>query len=140
MSYSIYKKLCKLNNVSSAEVSKATGISQQTLSAWKKGDYIPKTDKRRKIAEYFGVSLEFLDADIEIDEEIDCTEFYDKVKKYLEMEGFDSEQEIHNISDDERYVIKFRNALNSMSEEKKQLMKDNIDNMYKMLGIDPENL
>lgn len=44
------------------------------------------------------------------------------------------------LSDDERYVIKFRNALNSMDESKKQLMKDNIDTMYKMLGIDPTNL
>ena len=39
---------------------KDTGISQSTLTNWKNGNYVPKIDKLRKIADYLGVSLEYL--------------------------------------------------------------------------------
>lgn len=58
-----------MNNVKSAEVARATGISQQTISAWKSGEYSPKTDKRRKIADYFNVPLSYLDGEIQ---EVEC--------------------------------------------------------------------
>jgi len=60
MSYSVYEKLCKLNNVKTAEVARATGIHPQTFSDWKKGKYTPKQDKLQKIADYFKVSLNYL--------------------------------------------------------------------------------
>lgn len=63
MSYLTYENLCKLHNVKTSDVCKATGISPQTISAWKKGEYEPKADKRRKISDYFGVPLSYLDRD-----------------------------------------------------------------------------
>jgi transcriptional regulator with XRE-family HTH domain len=60
MSYEIFEKLCRMKSVSPSAVSKSTGVSKSTLSAWKKGDYTPKTDKLEKIADYFGVPLEYL--------------------------------------------------------------------------------
>ena len=41
-------------------MSKETGVSQSTLSDWKRGISTPKQDKLQKIADYFGVSLEYL--------------------------------------------------------------------------------
>ena len=35
-------------------------MSQPTLSEWKKGTYTPKQDKLQKIADYFGVTLDYL--------------------------------------------------------------------------------
>ena len=61
MSYEIFEKLCKAKGVNARTVSIATGIDSGTLSHWKNGHYEPKADKRRLIAEYFGVSLEYLD-------------------------------------------------------------------------------
>ena len=61
MSYEIFEALCRQNGVKPYTVSKATGIDSATFSAWKKGEYTPKTDKRKKIAEFFNVSLEYLD-------------------------------------------------------------------------------
>lgn len=58
--YEIFKKLCEKNGVSSADVARATGVAKATLSEWKKGTYRPKADKLQKIADYFGVSLDYL--------------------------------------------------------------------------------
>ena len=58
--YEIFEKLMKEKGVRAADVAKATGIAPQTLSAWKKGESNPKNDKLQKIADYFGVSLEYL--------------------------------------------------------------------------------
>lgn len=58
--YDIFAKLLKKNNVTPYQISKATGIAQTTLSAWKNGRSTPKIDKLQKIAEYFGVSVDYL--------------------------------------------------------------------------------
>lgn len=58
--YDIFEKLMKANGYTAYKVSLETGIAQSTLSDWKKGKSTPKTDKLQKIADLFGVSLEFL--------------------------------------------------------------------------------
>jgi len=40
-------------------VAKDTEISTSTLSDWKTGRSIPKVDKLKKIADYFGVSITY---------------------------------------------------------------------------------
>ena len=58
--YKIFEQLLQLKGVTAYQVSKETGISQATLSSWKKGTYTPKQDKLQKIADYFGVSIDYL--------------------------------------------------------------------------------
>lgn len=58
--YKRYEELLNLRKVSSYKISKATGISTVTLSKWKQGIYTPKPDKLQLIADYFGVSLNYL--------------------------------------------------------------------------------
>lgn len=58
--YEIFDKLLKLNNVTAYKVSKETGIPYSALSEWKMGRSEPKRDKLEKIADYFGVSVDFL--------------------------------------------------------------------------------
>ncbi|WP_342480093.1 helix-turn-helix transcriptional regulator [Paenibacillus sp. FSL L8-0340] len=41
------------------QVSKETGISTATLSNWKRGNYKPKTDKLKILADYFGVTVDY---------------------------------------------------------------------------------
>ena len=60
MYYENFEKLCNLNGVRPGTVSKATGISTATLTSWKQGKYTPKQDKLQLIADYFGVTLEYL--------------------------------------------------------------------------------
>ena len=58
----MYKKFEKLLNergITAYQVGKDTGVSTATLTEWKKGTYTPKADKLMKIAEYFGVPIEY---------------------------------------------------------------------------------
>ena len=59
--YSVFAELLSKFGVRASDVSKATGINQTVFSEWKKGKSRPKDDKRQKIADYFGVSLHYLD-------------------------------------------------------------------------------
>lgn len=59
MDYKKYKKLLNETNLTSYKVSKDTGISQSTLSDWKLGVSVPKIDKIKKLADYFGVSVDY---------------------------------------------------------------------------------
>ena len=43
-----------------SDVSRETGVSYSTFTDWKTGRYTPKADKTQKIADYFGVPLEYL--------------------------------------------------------------------------------
>lgn len=58
--YEIFSELLQKNGVTPYKVSKATGVSQSTLSDWKRGISTPKQDKLQKIADYFGVPLTYL--------------------------------------------------------------------------------
>lgn len=58
--YEIFEKLMKSHNLTAYQISKETGVAQSTLSDWKKGKSKPKTDKLQKIADYFGVSVDYL--------------------------------------------------------------------------------
>ncbi|MGI5896095.1 MAG: helix-turn-helix domain-containing protein [Oscillospiraceae bacterium] len=58
--YEIFEQLLHQKNVTPYRVSKETGISTATLSDWKKGRSTPKMDKMQKIADYFGVSVDYL--------------------------------------------------------------------------------
>ena len=58
--YEIFAKLMADRGVSAYRVSRDTGISQTTLSDWKRGRSVPKLEKMEKLAEYFGVTVEYL--------------------------------------------------------------------------------
>ena len=60
MGYETFEKLCKKRGVKPADVSRATGIATATLTSWKKGAYSPKQDKLQKMADFFGVSVDYL--------------------------------------------------------------------------------
>lgn len=58
----MYKKFAALldkNNKTAYRVSKDTGISTATLSNWKNGNYVPKVDKLKILADYFDVSVDY---------------------------------------------------------------------------------
>ena len=58
--YEIYCKLRDEQGVKDADVVKETGITKSTFSDWKNGRSKPKNDKLQKIADYFGVTLDYL--------------------------------------------------------------------------------
>lgn len=58
--YQKYAELKSKAKVTDYEVAKQTGVSTSTLTNWKYGRYVPKTDKLLALAKYFDVSLEEL--------------------------------------------------------------------------------
>ena len=60
MDYNIFENLLKMNKTTVYRVSKDTGIAASTFTDWKNGRSVPKLDKIKLIANYFGVSLEYM--------------------------------------------------------------------------------
>lgn len=58
--YEIFEQLLQKYGVTTYQVSKATGISQSTFSNWKSRRNLLSADKATLIANYFGVSLDYL--------------------------------------------------------------------------------
>lgn len=58
--YEIFEHLMKERGITAYRVSKDTGISQATLSDWKKGRCVPKSNKIQILADYFNVSVDYL--------------------------------------------------------------------------------
>jgi len=58
--YEKFEELLKENNVTVAEVSKATGIRQSTLSNWKRRKGNLNVVNTQKIADFFGVTTKEL--------------------------------------------------------------------------------
>lgn len=58
--YEIYCKLRDERGVKDSDVVKGTGITKSTFSDWKTGRSKPKNEKLQKIADYFGVTVDYL--------------------------------------------------------------------------------
>ena len=57
--YNKYVELLKKTGKTSYQVSKDTGIGQNTLSNWKTGRSKPKVEKLKILADYFGVDVRY---------------------------------------------------------------------------------
>ena len=110
--YEIYQILLDEKGLKNADVARATGISNMTLSDWKRGKSVPKSDKMRKIAEYLNVSVDYLmtGKDGAFTKEIAETD-----AKLLFMN-----KEI------KKYALK----LNNLPKEKQKIIMDLIDQIY----------
>lgn len=51
--------LAKARNVTFYSLADKLGLSRSVFSDWKSGKSMPKTDKLLKIAEFFGVSVDY---------------------------------------------------------------------------------
>lgn len=62
----MYDRYCRLRDekgVKDATVARETGISRSTFTDWKNGRSQPKNDKLQKIADYFGVTVNYFASD-----------------------------------------------------------------------------
>lgn len=58
--YEVFEQLLQKYNVTTYQVSKATGIAQSTFSSWKSRKNLLSGEKAKKIADYFGVTVDYL--------------------------------------------------------------------------------
>ena len=57
--YEKFVELLERTGRTTYQVAKATGISTAAFTAWKQGKYNFKQDKLQKIADYFGISIDY---------------------------------------------------------------------------------
>ena len=119
--YLAFSKLLNERGVTAYKVSKETGVTQSTLSDWKRGRSTPKTDNMKKIADYFGVSIDYLMTGKESNDENTSTE-----KDYAKNET-------------ERKLLVLCRKANDVSEEERKdiinLFENTIDLYLKAKGI-----
>lgn len=58
--YEIFENLLKERGVTAYKVAKESGVTQTALSNWKTGKSTPTTKTLQKIADYFGVTIDYL--------------------------------------------------------------------------------
>ena len=58
--YEVFEQLLQKFGVTTYQVSKATGIGQSTFSSWKARRNLISGEKAKIIADYFGVSVDYL--------------------------------------------------------------------------------
>lgn len=109
--YEIFEQLLQENNVTPYKVSKTTGIATATLSDWKNGKSTPKQDKLQLIADYFGVTVDYL-------------------------MGRNSEENSLNMNDDDFkriQLIKINPDIKALIDESADLSKKDIDFIIEMV-------
>lgn len=58
--YEIFEQLLQKHNLTAYKVAKEAGVTQTALSNWKAGRSTPTTKTLQKIADYFGVTIDYL--------------------------------------------------------------------------------
>lgn len=58
--YEVFEQLLQKHGISAYKVAKEAGVTQTALSNWKSGRNTPSTTTLQKIADYFGVSIDYL--------------------------------------------------------------------------------
>lgn len=58
--YEVFEQLLQKNGVTPYKVAKESGVTQTALSNWKSGRSTPTTKTLQKIADYFGVTIDYL--------------------------------------------------------------------------------
>ncbi len=58
--YSVFEQLLQKYNITPYKVAKEAGVTQTALSNWKSGRSTPTTKTLQKIADYFGVTIDYL--------------------------------------------------------------------------------
>ena len=85
--YDRFQMLLDQKGIKPSDVAKTTGIRASTFSDWKKGRYTPKLDKLQKIADYFGVPVEYFSGEPEQPKSILDTKIPKDLRRILEDEA-----------------------------------------------------
>jgi transcriptional regulator with XRE-family HTH domain len=60
MFYDIFLSLCQEKGIKPSAAAEACGINRSNVSLWKSKGYTPRSEALNAIAEYFGVSVDYL--------------------------------------------------------------------------------
>lgn len=118
--YDCVTKLCKEKKISLAALAREVGLSNSATTYWKHGS-VPKYETMKKIADYFGVTVEEL---LDIDKEYLDNYVDDYVDNYASKEGIDKKEFKKRVIEQEieEYPIDF--YLNIVENAEKAVVKN----------------
>ena len=102
--YEIYQRILDEKGLKNADVARATGISNITLSDWKRGKTVPKLDKMQKIAEYLNVSVDYLMTGKEIEFTAEMADM-DSELIFMEKRIKEYALKLSNLSEEDKIQI-----------------------------------
>lgn len=117
--YERFEKLLKEHGISTYRVAKDTKITTSLFSQWKSGKNQPKTSTLQKIADYFGVSLDWLLGNTDI--------------KYIPDENNTVVIEKDDFSAHEKEFIEMYRQL---PKEFQKILDDNLKSYYRLSAKD----
>lgn len=119
--YENFEKLLKERGLKASDVSHGTGLSSTFFTEWKKGkSKSPKPENLQKIADYFGVSLDYLTTGKESALKMDSL-YTDENSDFL--------IEVTKKAKDKEFVERMKKYMSLLSEDQKSI-NDMIDFMY----------
>ena len=126
--YEIYCKLRDSMGIKDSDVVKATGITKSTFSDWTSGRSKPKNDKLQKIADFFGVTIDYL-----------MTGTEDTTKEYPQLNARDErdisrrlEQTLSDL-EGQQGALMFDGA--PLDDETKELLKASLEHSIRVAKI-----
>ena len=124
--YENFEQLLQKNGITSYKVSKETGVTQTALSNWKSGRSTPTTKTLQKLADYFGVTIDYLLAGNE-----NTTDNKELSKKDMRDISNDIESIMKKLSSKEYGPAAFYGE--ELSEESASLFKEELEIALKRL-------
>lgn len=127
--YEIFEELLKKHDVTAYRVAKETGVTTATLTSWKQGKYTPKREKLQKIADYFGVSIEYLLGDLT--DETNSSEskpYYELTDKNQRDIAKELDKLMNDLSNDSSLAFMGE----PMDEEDRELLRISLENTLRM--------
>ena len=88
MFYDLYCELCKRKGVTPTRAAIEMGLSKSTPTAWKKQGITPQAAQLQKIADYFGVSVDYLCGKKEkplVNDDEELTEYLEQLRTRPEL-------------------------------------------------------
>lgn len=101
--YDKVAELMKKNGLRISDVARATGVPYSTFTDWRASRYVPKYDKLQKIADFFGVSVDYL-----LSENPDTTDApVQKIEQPVYYTNPDTAKKAQELFDDPKYRVLF---------------------------------
>lgn len=101
MFYDKYVALCKKNNISPSRAAQEIGFNKSSITNWKNNGYTPRREILVRVADYFGVSVDYL-LDKSVPETIEPKERINIIK----IAGRDGSYEERTLTDDQLELFK----------------------------------
>ena len=128
--YDIFMQLMEEKGVTAYRVAKDTGITQATLSRWKTGKVSPSIETLQVLAEYFGVTIDYLMGNAHIDEQTPP-----KTQKAPTLNKKD-ERDIKKKMDEMLEIFDSADALmfdgEPLDDETRQLLRESYENQLRI--------